>query len=61
MKCNDENGNGKLSNSIRSTKTNSPSSYSGATALPPIGYAFLYIETSSNNHGQKSIRQLREN
>ena len=42
-------------------KKNRPSSNSGATALPPIGYAFLHIETSSNNHGQKSIRQLREN
>ena len=40
-----------ISDFIKSTKTNSLSSYSGATILPPIGSAFMYIETSSNNHG----------
>ena len=51
IKCNDRNNNGKIQNFIRSTKTNSPSSNSGAKNLPPIGSAFMYIETSSNNHG----------
>ena len=51
IKCNDKNGIGKISKFIRSTKTNSPSCNSGATSLPPIGSAFMYIETSSNNHG----------
>ena len=37
---------------IRATKTNSPTGYSGATSVPPIGNAFMYIETSSNNHGK---------
>ena len=32
-------------------KTNSSTSHSGATILPSLGTAFLYIETSSNNHG----------
>ena len=32
-------------------KHSSPTSYSGATSLPPIGISFLYIETSSGNHG----------
>ena len=45
--------NGKTQNSIKSTKTNSPTGYSGATNLPPIGTAFMYIETSSSNHGAK--------
>ena len=49
--CNDKNNNGKITNFIRATKTNSPTGDSGATSLPPIGSAFLYIETSSNNHG----------
>ena len=49
--CNDRNNNGKVSNFIKSTKTNSPTSHSGATSLPPIGNAFMYIETSSNIHG----------
>ena len=49
--CNDKNNSGKIQNFIKSTKTNSPTSESGATSLPPIGNAFMYIETSSNNHG----------
>ena len=36
---------------LRSTKTNSPTGNSGATSLPPIGSACMYIETSSNKHG----------
>ena len=51
IKCNDKNGTGKLSNFIKSTKTNSPVGDSGATSLPPIGDSFIYIETSSNNNG----------
>ena len=51
IKCNEKNDNAKIQNFIESTKTNSPTSYSGATSLPPIGSGFLYIETSSGNHG----------
>ena len=51
-KCIDENNNGKKQNFIKSTKTNSPTGYSGATSLPPIGNSFMYIETSSNSHGK---------
>ena len=53
--CNDKNNNGKISNFIKSTKTNSPTSYSGATSLPPIGTAFMYIETSGGNYGHNVI------
>ena len=49
--CNDKNNNVKIQNFIKSTKTNSPSSNSGAESLPPIDDSFMYIETSSNNHG----------
>ena len=49
--CNNKNNQSRISDFIKSTKTNSSSSYSGATSLPPIGSAFMYIETSSNNHG----------
>ena len=51
IKCNDINGNGKITNFVKSTKTNSPSSNAGATVLPPIGSAFMYIETSGGNNG----------
>ena len=40
--CNDENNNGKITNFIKSTKTNSPTGDWGATSLPPIGSAFMY-------------------
>ena len=51
IKCNDKNNAVKIQNFIRSTKTNSPTGDSGAESLPPIGDSFMYIETSSNNHG----------
>ena len=50
--CRDRNNNGKIQNFIKSTKTNSPTADSGATSLPPIGNAFMYIETTSNNSGE---------
>ena len=49
--CNDKNNSGKIQNFIKSTKTISPTSHTGATSVPPTGSAFMYIETSSNNHG----------
>ena len=55
INCNDKNNNGKITNFIKSTKSNSPSGDSGATSLPPIGSAFMYIETSSSNHGQNRV------
>ena len=51
IKCNDKNISGNMQNFIKSTKTNSPTSHSGAESLPPVGDSFMYRETSSNNHG----------
>ena len=53
--CNDKNNNGKIQNLIKSTKTNSPTGNSGATSPPPIGDAFMYIQTSSNNFGSINV------
>ena len=53
--CKDKNNNGKIQNFIKSTKTNSPTGNSEATSLPPIGSAFMYIETSSSNHGHNRV------
>ena len=53
--CNDKNHNAKIQNFIKSTKTNSPTGNSGATSLPPIGSAFMYNETSSNNFGSNNV------
>ena len=38
--CNDNNNNGKLQTFIKSTKTNSPTAYSGATSLPRLVIIF---------------------
>ena len=48
---NDFHNNGKARNFKRATKTNSPTGYSGSKSLPPVGTTFVYIETSSINHG----------
>ena len=53
IKCNNKNNVSKVGDFIKSTKTHSPTSYSGATSSSPIGNSFMYIETSSNNHGNK--------
>ena len=53
IKCNNKNNVSKVGDFIKSTKTNSPTGHSGATSLPPIGNSFMYIETSSNNHGHE--------
>ena len=55
MKCNDKNNNGKIQNFVKSTRTHSPTGASGSTSLPPIGDAFMYIETSSNNSGSDDV------
>ena len=47
--------NSKVGNFIKSTITNSPSGNAGATNIPPIGSAFMYIETSLNNSGHERI------
>ena len=60
MFCNDKNNKGKIQKLIRSTKTKSPSSPAGATSLPTVGHAFMYIETSSNNHGKNVFVILKE-
>ena len=55
IKCNNKNNVSKVGDFIKSTKTNSPTGYSGATSLSPIGNSFMYIETSSNNHGHERV------
>ena len=42
IKYNDKNNNAKIQNFIGSTRANSPTGFSGATSLPPIGNSFMY-------------------
>ena len=55
IKCNIKNNQSRLTDFVKSTKTNSPTDHSGATSLPPIGNSFMHIETSSNNHGHERV------
>ena len=54
-KCKDKTNSGKIQNFVESTKTNSPTGYSGANSLPPIEISFMYIDISSNNHGNNVV------
>ena len=55
IKCNNKINQSRITDFIKSTKTNSPTGHSGATSLPPTGNSFMYIETSSNNHGHERV------
>ena len=55
IKCNNKNNVSKIGDFIKSTKSNSPTGHSGSMTLPPIGNSFMYIETSSNNHGHGRV------
>ena len=48
---NNVNGDMKIGKFSKSTKTSSPTPDSGATGLPQIGNSFMFVESSSNNHG----------
>ena len=54
-KCNNKINQSRITDFIKSKKTNSPTGHSGATSLPPVGNSLLYIETSSNNHGHERV------
>ena len=55
IRSNNRNNQSISSDFIKSTRTKSPTNESGATNLPPIGNAFMYIETSSNNNGNNTF------
>ena len=55
IKCDNKNNQSRITDFIKSTKTNSPTGNSGATIVPQIGDSFMYIETSSNNHGHERV------
>ena len=53
IKCSNKYGNSRVGDFLKSTKTTSPTGHSGADALPPIGWAFMFTEVSTNNHGNE--------
>ena len=55
INCNNKNNQSRITDFIKSTKTNSPTSYPWATTLHPKGNSPMYIETSSNIHGDEGV------
>ena len=55
MKCVNKNYNAKNITLLKSTRSTSPASESGATTIPPIGWSFMYIESSGYNHGANHV------
>ena len=51
IKNNNKINQSRITDFLKSTKANSPTIFPGATSAPPIASAFMYIETSSKNHG----------
>ena len=52
IKKNNKVNGSKIGNFLKSTKTSSSTGNSGASNSSPIGNAFMYVETSSNNNGE---------
>ena len=50
-----KNNGAKVDNFFKSSTSSSPTGESRATSLPPIGSAFMCIETSSNKYGHESV------
>ena len=55
LTCTNKSYNTKINTFPKSNTSTSPTSESGAASLPPIGWAFVYVETSSNNHGANHV------
>ena len=51
LKCLSKNYNAKINTFLKSTTSTSPTLESGAASLPPIGWSFMYVESSSNHDG----------
>ena len=55
LKCVNKNYKAKIDTFLKSTTSTSPTAESGATTIPPIGWRFMYIESSGNNHGANHV------
>ena len=55
IKFNNKDNQFRITDFLKSTKTNSPTGFSGSTGLPPIRNSFMYVETSSRNHGHERV------
>ena len=60
LRCLNKSYNAKSFTFLKSTTNTSPTSESGAASLPPKGWAFMYVETSSNNHGANHVTVFSE-
>ena len=55
LRCLNKFYNAKSNTFLKSTTNTSPTSESGAASLPPIRWAFMYVESSSNHPGANHV------
>ena len=55
MKCLNKNYIAKINTLLKSATSSSPTAQSGASSNPPIGWSFMNIESSGNNHGANHV------
>ena len=55
LNCLNKSYNAKINTFLKSTTSTSPTAESGASSLVPIGWAFMYVESSGNNHGANHV------
>ena len=53
--CNNKVNQSRINDFIKSAKSSSPTGESGPTSLPPIGTAFMYLESNGNNSSNENI------
>ena len=49
LKCLNKSYDAKNITYLKSTTSSSPTAESGATSIPPIGWSFMYVQSSENN------------
>ena len=55
LKCVNKNYIAKINTFLKSTTNTSLTAESGASSIPPIGWSFMYVESSGNNQGANHI------
>ena len=55
LTCTNKSYNTKINTFLKSITSTSPTSELGAASLPPIGWDFMYVESSGNIHGANHV------
>ena len=55
LKCLNKSYNAKINTFLKRTTSSSRTAESGATSLAPLGWGFMYVESSGKNHGANHV------